>query len=282
MDAQHNVRYLTDTTGAVTDQYTYDAFGNLISSSGTTPNTYRFAGEHLDANLGLYYLRARYYNPSVGRFWNRDSAEITPDDPRELNRYVYVAANPVNATDPTGYGFLELGETNVQIRARAYAALAAAGGYVGTLLGEAEGIEEAIESKAIESAIRFEMRQDGVGGAMKALTVARTTVLDAANEAQVIVRVNGGRWSESARAAIERVLDTLRSAGADAEIAEGTQHAERAVYEAAVKLNDNIFAIGISNGQGPCGAEDANCDGFFEAAQVTVYYLKQLVRVKSF
>jgi len=102
MDASHNVRFLTNTAGAITDQYTYDAFGSLISSSGTTPNSYRFAGEQNDANLGLYYLRARYYNAGVGRFWSRDSAEINPDDPRELNRYVYTADNPVNAVDPTG------------------------------------------------------------------------------------------------------------------------------------------------------------------------------------
>ncbi len=107
MDAQRNVRYLTDPSGTVTDQYTYDAFGNLIASSGTTPNTYRFAGEHLDANLGLYYLRARYYNANLGRFWSRDPADINPDDPRELNRYVYVAANPVNQSDPTGFLAIE-------------------------------------------------------------------------------------------------------------------------------------------------------------------------------
>jgi len=62
MDAQHNVRFLTNTSGAVTDQYTYDAFGNLITNTGTTPNNYRFAGEQSDPNLGLYYLRARYWS----------------------------------------------------------------------------------------------------------------------------------------------------------------------------------------------------------------------------
>src|SRR6266545_5258982 len=111
MDASHNVRFLTNAAGAITDQYTYDAFRNPIQTTATTPNSYRFAGEHLDTNLGLYYLRARYYNAGTGRFWSRDTAEMNPDDPRELNRYVYTADNPVNATDPTGRGLYDYGLT---------------------------------------------------------------------------------------------------------------------------------------------------------------------------
>jgi len=47
-------------TGAVTDTYDYNAFGNLIHSTGTTPNNYLFASEQFDPDLGLYYNRARY------------------------------------------------------------------------------------------------------------------------------------------------------------------------------------------------------------------------------
>ncbi len=68
-DGHGSVRQLTDSTGAVTDTYTYDAFGNLISSTGTTPNHYLYAGEQFDSDLNLYYNRARYLDVRSGRFW---------------------------------------------------------------------------------------------------------------------------------------------------------------------------------------------------------------------
>ena len=67
-DGQGNVRQLTNGTGAVTDTYEYDAFGNKWTVSGTTPNNYLYRGEQYDPDLGPYYLRARYYNPLSGRF----------------------------------------------------------------------------------------------------------------------------------------------------------------------------------------------------------------------
>jgi hypothetical protein len=54
-DGHGSVRFLTNTTGAITDTYDYDAFGNLINSTGSTPNNYLFAGEQYDPVLGLYY-----------------------------------------------------------------------------------------------------------------------------------------------------------------------------------------------------------------------------------
>jgi RHS repeat-associated protein len=58
--------------------YDYDAFGNLIHSTGTTPNNYLFAGEQFDPDLGLYYNRARYLNTANGRFWSMDTYEGPP------------------------------------------------------------------------------------------------------------------------------------------------------------------------------------------------------------
>ena len=68
-DGHGSVRYLTDATGTVTDTDDYDAFGNLLNSTGTTPNNYLFAGEQFDPDLDLYYNRARYLDVGVGRFW---------------------------------------------------------------------------------------------------------------------------------------------------------------------------------------------------------------------
>jgi len=61
-DGHSSVRALADSTGAITDTYDYDAYGNLINRTGTTPNNYLFAGEQFDPTLGIYYNRARYYD----------------------------------------------------------------------------------------------------------------------------------------------------------------------------------------------------------------------------
>ncbi|PYX53691.1 MAG: hypothetical protein DMG76_24605 [Acidobacteria bacterium] len=82
--------------------YDYDAFGNLIRSTGSTPNNYLFAGEQFDPDLGLYYNRARYLNVSTGRFWSADTFEGESNDPLSLHKYLYVAGDPVNGVDPSG------------------------------------------------------------------------------------------------------------------------------------------------------------------------------------
>src|ERR1700692_4811433 len=71
-DGFGSVRQLTNAAGVVTDTYEYDAFGNKINSTGTTPNNYLYRGEQYDSDLGFYYLRARYYNPLTGRLLSAD------------------------------------------------------------------------------------------------------------------------------------------------------------------------------------------------------------------
>jgi RHS repeat-associated protein len=101
-DGHGNVRLLTDATGAVTDRYDYDAFGTIISQAGSTPNVYLYSGEQLDPSAGLYYLRARYYKADSGRFATADPLEGDFVDPMALNKYVYVADDPIMAADPSG------------------------------------------------------------------------------------------------------------------------------------------------------------------------------------
>ena|GEM_PF-6317430 len=101
-DGHGSVRQLTNQSGAITDTYTYDAFGNLINRTGTTANDYLYAGEQFDANLGFYYLRARYMNPSNGRFHSMDSYEGSAFEPVTLHKYLYANANPENNIDPSG------------------------------------------------------------------------------------------------------------------------------------------------------------------------------------
>jgi RHS repeat-associated protein len=96
------VRFLSNAAGAGTDTYEYDAFGNQIYRSGTTPNNYMYRGEFFDSDLGLYYLRARYYNPVTGRFMSRDPEDGDPTDPASLHKYLYAGGDPVNRIDPRG------------------------------------------------------------------------------------------------------------------------------------------------------------------------------------
>jgi RHS repeat-associated protein len=103
LDGHGSVRFLTSSTGAITDTYDYDAFGNLISKTGTTTNNYLFAGEQFDPALGIYYNRARYYDQRLGRFWTMDDAEGENRDPISLHKYLYANINPVNNTDPSGH-----------------------------------------------------------------------------------------------------------------------------------------------------------------------------------
>ena len=105
-DGHGTVRALANENGKVTDTYCYDAFGNLISSTGSTANSYRYCGEQFDSTTGLYYLRARYMNPSVGRFISMDTYQGSNADPISLHKYLYANSNPVSNFDPSGYSTL--------------------------------------------------------------------------------------------------------------------------------------------------------------------------------
>ena len=101
-DGGGNVRQLTNSAGTVTDTYEYDAFGNALVTTGSTPNNYLYRGEQFDSDLGLYYLRARYYNPTTGRFMSRDPESGNGLDPKSLHKYLYAGGDPVDMADPSG------------------------------------------------------------------------------------------------------------------------------------------------------------------------------------
>src|SRR5256885_1248480 len=104
-DGHGNTRLLLNSSGIVAESYTYDAFGNVISS-GTPSTSYLYCGEQFDADLGMYYLRARYLNPNSGRFWTRDEFEGSPLRPQSLHSYVYCASSPINRFDRSGHEIL--------------------------------------------------------------------------------------------------------------------------------------------------------------------------------
>jgi RHS repeat-associated protein len=101
-DGHGNVRFLTNMAGTITDSYDYDAFGMPIRNSGTTSNSFLYSSERYDSTVGLYDLRARYYNQAIGRLWARDPVEGVQCSPLTLNPYIYTLNNPVNLVDPSG------------------------------------------------------------------------------------------------------------------------------------------------------------------------------------
>ncbi len=105
-DAQGSTRLLADLNGGITDTYDYRAFGETVAQTGTTTNSYRYTAQQHDELTDLYYLRARYYSPGLGRFLSRDTWHLDMQNPVEWNRYVYVANNPVKFIDPSGLSAL--------------------------------------------------------------------------------------------------------------------------------------------------------------------------------
>jgi RHS repeat-associated protein len=101
-DGTGSVRRLTDESGAITDGYSYTAFGELLGHTGTDPQPYAFAGEPYDPNVGFQYHRARWMDPRTGQFLGMDPWGGDIFEPSSLHRYTYAASDPVNRRDPSG------------------------------------------------------------------------------------------------------------------------------------------------------------------------------------
>ncbi len=127
---------ITGAAGEKLGSFTYDGYGYPNASNGTTTSALGYDGQYTDADTGLIYLRARYYDPATAQFTSIDPAVETTAAP-----YIYASDEPTNRADPTG-----LYETNAneQRFAHEYSRkLAKINKKLGKLSGHAvEGFEE--------------------------------------------------------------------------------------------------------------------------------------------
>ena len=114
-DGLGSITSLSNSSGILADTYTYDSFGKLTASTGMASNWFRYTGREYDTATGLYYYRARYYDPSSGRFASEDPAGFRAG----INFYRYVRNQPVNFKDPSGLyqlqGFTPQGAAQMSI-----------------------------------------------------------------------------------------------------------------------------------------------------------------------
>ena len=97
-DEQLSTAFITGADGEIQNGYLYDAFGATLEVKEQFPNRIRYTGQQYDDMTGQYYLRARYYNPVLGRFMQEDMYQGDG-----LNLYAYCGNNPVIYYDPSGY-----------------------------------------------------------------------------------------------------------------------------------------------------------------------------------
>src|SRR5207302_8280045 len=80
--------------------YNYDSYGQPTASTGTVTNPFRYTGREFDSETGIYFYRARYYDPGAGRFASEDPAQFAGG----INFYRYVGNSPTRFLDPYGLG----------------------------------------------------------------------------------------------------------------------------------------------------------------------------------
>jgi RHS repeat-associated protein len=98
-DGLGSVTSLSSAAGSIANTYTYDSFGKLTASTGSLVNPFRYTARESDTETGLYYYRARYYDPSAGRFLSEDESQFAESS----NFYSYVGNDPTNLIDDSGF-----------------------------------------------------------------------------------------------------------------------------------------------------------------------------------
>jgi RHS repeat-associated protein len=98
-DGLGSITSLSNSAGSIANTYTYDSLSKLTASTGSLVNPFQYTARESDSETGLYYYRARYYDPSDGRFLSEDPIGFAGG----ANFYAYVTDSPINLTDPSGF-----------------------------------------------------------------------------------------------------------------------------------------------------------------------------------
>ena len=165
---------LTDAGGQVVEETRYYPFG-MVRTGGAL-SRFLYTGQESDAETGLYYYGARFYDPALARFVQPDSMLPEPYDPQQLNRYALVANNPIKYVDPSGHKLelphlmdIELGNgysvqdlaNNVQLYDLYRELNGRSGSSFGRMFEIAEGADDI--SDWLEGSISFGDALDGIG-----------------------------------------------------------------------------------------------------------------------
>jgi RHS repeat-associated protein len=155
---QGSTTHLINQDGTIKDTYRYGPYGERVDWTPTDPDTgnpFRYTGRRFDQETGLYYYRARYYSPKLGRFLQTDPIG-TKDD---LNLYAYTRNDPLNHTDPSGAIIDTLMDAYEVVTSVGHVAGATAAYAVGVATGNdslanvaADGLREARADVAIAGA----------------------------------------------------------------------------------------------------------------------------------
>ena len=97
-----DVTGLVDIDGVLIGSFDYEALGDILEETGIGETPFKYAGEYLDRETGLYLMGARYYASGMGRWITEDPYRGSIDDPLSLNLYVFVRNSPLIYVDPSG------------------------------------------------------------------------------------------------------------------------------------------------------------------------------------